>query len=147
VQLHIEDEDPLAGARLKRHGVGRLHLQHVEETAEYRIHRQQRDRHPAGAPQQLATAHAKPRRQAGGVGEDALLHFLLRRRLGQWRELLVGHEASRQGHVAAKTAAHAGTQLKGVAVPRGHVSECRTRSSRVNHDHCRQSPAYSNLDA
>ena len=113
VELDVEDEDRRGRVRcLERRRVGRLDRQHVEEAAEDGVHGEERRRHAAALAQELAAAQAEPRRQALGLGEDAILHLALLGRLRHRRKFLVGHEPGRQRHVAAKAPPHARADAK-----------------------------------
>ena len=131
VELHVEDEERVALALPERGGLGGLHRQHVEEAPEHRVHGQQRRGHPAARAEEVAPVEPEPGRQARGLGEDAVLDPALRCRLRQRRELLVGDQASRQGHLGSEALAHVGADVEGVGVPGRHG---RAASSGVSLD-------------
>jgi hypothetical protein len=120
VELHVEDEERIAGARLEGGGLGGLHRQHVEEAPEHRVHGQERGGHPPARAEEVAPAQPEPGREPRRVREDAVLDPALRGGLGQRRELLVGDEPRRQGQLGRQTLAHVGTDVEGVRVPGRH---------------------------
>jgi hypothetical protein len=107
MELHVEDEVGIARPRPERSRIGRLHGQHVEEAAEDGVHGEEGGGDAAASSEKIPPAQAEPRREPAGLGEDSFLDGTLGGRLGQGRELFVGHEPRGQWDLRAISTAHA----------------------------------------
>jgi hypothetical protein len=120
MDLHVEDEVGLTRALPQRRRIGGFNREDLEEPAEDRVHGEQRQRHPAAAPQEGAAAEPEPRCQTLRFREDALLHLLLGGGLRVRREFFVGDEPGGQRHLGAQAPAHLGTDTEGMMIRHSH---------------------------
>jgi hypothetical protein len=138
MDLHVEDEVGLTRALPQRRRIGGFNREDIEEPAEDGVHSEQRQRHPAAAPQEVAAAAAEPRCQTRRFREDALLHLLLGGGLRVWREFFVGDEPGGERHLGAQAPAHLRTDTEGIAILHGHdrTPPSLSPSRGDGHRHC-----------